>query len=127
MDFGAFGILDVVTIVDWSIVLAGLGTFGALLWTAIIVPVKSRQKSVDLEIKRIEVLIRTMDADIRKDFRESLSEAIERIGDRMVECIRQRDENLARHVEDDSRKHKEIFDQNRELIATVSRIEGKLE
>lgn len=106
------------SLIDLSVILAGIGTFGLLLWTITVVPIQSKNKQLIQDIKRLEELIQSKDAQ--------LNLAMEKISEKITIALKSCSEDLTRHIDDDKQKHHELFEQNRQLIAAVAKLEGAL-
>ena len=69
-------------------------------------------------------LEKRLDESVPQPVSKAIEEAIEGVGSTMERVAREWKDELTRHVNEDSEKHREIFDQNRKLIGDVGELKG---
>ena len=116
--------MENLTLQDWGVILGGFATFGGMLWSIIVVPLKGRHRHIDSELSRLEDLIVDKDTTTREDFSTAISEAIEKVGAQLDRTAERWASEFQRHVEHDEKHHTELHSQNRTLIAEVGKLQG---
>ena len=123
--------MENLTLQDWGVILGGVGAFGSLLWTVIVMPLRKRhreiderQRKTDEKITALKALIESKEAEVRTDFSKAITEAIEKIGEQLNQTAERWAGEFKAHVVHDEKHHTELHDQNRALIGTVGELKG---
>ena len=114
--------------------LAAVGTILTAVSVVVIKPwlnlrkrARDEKRATEASIAAVQQDVIDRDKAIRADLKSAITDAVNGVGEQIAHVMRECNANLEKHTAEDSKKHGELFDQNRKLIGEVSRIGGMME